>query len=260
MKPLLEVKNLTVVFGENGEEKKILTDISFTLNEKETLGVVGESGSGKSITAMSIMNLISTPPLKKISGEIIYNNENIINLSNKKMQKIRGKEISYIFQEPMTALNPVFTIGNQIIETIRAHKKISKKEAKKEAIELLGEVRIPSPKERMKNYPHELSGGMRQRAMIAMALSSNPKIVIADEPTTALDVTVQAQILELLKDLIEKRNMSVIFITHDLGVIAETADTVLVIQNGKKVEYQSVDEIFHNPVHSYTKGLLDLIP
>jgi ABC-type dipeptide/oligopeptide/nickel transport system ATPase component len=256
---ILRVKDLSVTFSEKGAGKEIIKNISFDLHKGEILGIVGESGSGKSVTLMTIMGLIGTPPLLENRGEIIYNGTNLPGLSNKEYRKIRGKEISYIFQEPMTALNPVFTIGDQLVETIRAHNRLSKKEAFEKGVALLYEVNIPDPKLRMNSYPHELSGGMRQRAMIATALSCNPKILLADEPTTALDVTIQAQILQLFKDLVRKRDMSVIFITHDLGVIAEISDNVLVMKDGEIVERNSVNNIFHNPTHSYTRELLSYI-
>ena len=258
---LLEVKDLSVTFFGKGEsEIKILEDISFSLEEGRILGIVGESGSGKSVTALSLLGLHSSPPLKSISGKAIYQGKDLLQLSNKKMRSIRGKKIAFIFQEPMTALNPVFTIGDQIIETIRSHEKSSKQVAIEKGKALLQEVGLTNPSLRMKNYPHELSGGMRQRAMIAMALSCDPELLIADEPTTALDVTIQAQILELLKEIIKARKMSVIFITHDLGVIAEIADYVLVMKDGKVIEYDSVDNIFHHPTHPYLQELLSLIP
>lgn len=256
---ILRIKNLSVIFSEDGKGKEIIKDISFDLHRGEVLGIVGESGSGKSVTLMTIMGLIGKPTLLENRGEIIYNQINLLKLSNKEYRKIRGKEISYIFQEPMTALNPVFTIGDQLVETIRTHNKIGKKEAFEKGIELLSEVNIPNPELRMKSYPHELSGGMRQRAMIATALSCNPKILLADEPTTALDVTIQAQILQLLKDIVKKRDMSVVFITHDLGVIAEVSDNVLVMKDGEIVESNDVNTLFHKPANEYTRELLSFI-
>lgn len=254
--PILEVRNLFVTFTVKGREEAILHDLSFSLTGRQTLGIVGESGSGKSITALSILKLISTPPLKKMSGEIRYRGLDLMPLSTHKMRSIRGKEIAIIFQEPVTALNPVLAIGDQIIETIRAHNREGRGDARDRGIELLREVGISNPELRMKNYPHELSGGMRQRAMIAMALSCAPSILIADEPTTALDVTIQAQILELFKKLKDERQMSILFITHDLGVIAEIADTVLVIHEGRMVEYNHVENIFHAPSHPYTQKMV----
>ncbi|MCP4159114.1 MAG: ABC transporter ATP-binding protein [Deltaproteobacteria bacterium] len=257
---ILTVENLSVIFSDSGASKRVIKDISFTLHKGEILGIVGESGSGKSVTVMTIMGLIDSPPLIENTGSIIYKDLDLLTLKNRDYRKIRGKEISYIFQEPMTALNPVFTIGDQLTETIREHNRgMSKKDAIKKSISLLEEVNIPDPVQRMKNYPHELSGGMRQRAMIATALSCNPKILLADEPTTALDVTIQAQILSLLKDLVKKRDMSLIFITHDLGVIAEIADNVLVMKDGEIVERGGVVDIFHKPTHPYTIDLLSYI-
>lgn len=257
--PLLRVKNLTVTFKTAGEESTILNDVSFELHKNKTLGIVGESGSGKTMTALSILNLIPTPPLESIKGEIYFNGKDLLNCSSSEWQKIRGKRIAYIFQEPMTALNPVLTIGDQITEMLRVHEPIGKKEAIEKAAKLLDEVGIPSPAQRLKNYPHELSGGMRQRAMIAMALSCNPEILIADEPTTALDVTIQAQVLELFKSLIESRGMSILFVTHDLSVMAEIADHIIVLRNGIVVEYAPIQEIFDAPQHPYTQELLALI-
>ena len=258
--PILAVRNLCVTFMKKDCEVPILNDLSFTLADQETLGIVGESGSGKSVTALSILNLISTPPLKKMSGEIRYDGRDLVSLSKPEIRSVRGKEIGFVFQEPMTALNPVLTIGDQIIETIRSHKQGRRKEARDRGIELLKEMGISNPELRMKNFPHELSGGMRQRAMIAMALSCAPRILIADEPTTALDVTIQAQILELFKKIKEERQMSILFITHDLGVIAEIADKVLIIHNGQIVEYGPVEKIFHAPAHPHTQKMLKQLP
>ena len=257
--PLLKVKNLTVTFKTAGEESTILNDVSFELHKNKTLGIVGESGSGKTMTALSILNLIPTPPLESIKGEINFDGKDLLKCNSTEWQTIRGKRIAYIFQEPMTALNPVLTIGDQIIEMLRAHEPIGKNEAAKRAATLLDEVGIPSPTQRLKNYPHELSGGMRQRAMIAMALSCNPEILIADEPTTALDVTIQAQVLELFKSLIQSRGMSILFVTHDLSVMAEIADHIIVLKNGIVVEYAPIQEIFDAPQHTYTRELLALI-
>lgn len=258
--PILEVRNLFVTFNVKGREVPILNDLSFSLAGRQTLGIVGESGSGKSVTALSILKLISTPPLKKMGGEIIYRGLDLMPLSNNDMRSIRGKEIAIIFQEPVTALNPVLAIGDQITETIMAHNIEGRGGARNRGIELLRETGISNPELCMKNYPHELSGGMRQRAMIAMALSCDPCILIADEPTTALDVTIQAQILELFKKLKDERQMSILFITHDLGVIAEIADKVLVLHEGRMVEYNHVDNIFHAPSHPYTQKMLDQLP
>lgn len=262
---LLEVNNLTVDFKTENENVRAVDDISFSLKKGEVLGIVGESGSGKSVTALSIMRLIQTPPGKIISGDINYydpsgNKFDLSLLSKKNIQSFRGKKIAMIFQEPMTSLNPVYTCGNQIVEAIRQHQNISKKKAKEKTIELFNEVLLPRPNDIFSSYPYQLSGGQKQRVMIAMALSNNPKILIADEPTTALDVTVQKTILELMKNLQKKYGMSIIFITHDLGVIAEIANTVLVMYKGKIVERGKLEGIFKNPQHPYTKGLLACRP
>ncbi|MFN3411737.1 MAG: ABC transporter ATP-binding protein [Exilispira sp.] len=257
---LLEVRNLkTFFFTEEGVVKAV-NDVSFEVGEGETLGLVGESGCGKSVTSLSIMKLIPNPPGKIISGQILYEGKDIVNISEKDMHQIRGNKISMIFQEPMTALNPVFTVGHQISEVFTLHQKISKKEAKDKTIELLKIVGIPEPEKRFNQYPFELSGGMRQRIMIAMALTCNPKLLIADEPTTALDVTIQAQILELIKEMQKKFNSAVILITHDLAVIAETVDHVAVMYAGVIVEKTDVKRLFKNPMHPYTIGLLNSIP
>lgn len=257
---ILEVQNLeTSFFTEEGVVKAV-DNVSFNVYKGRTLGIVGESGCGKSVTSLSIMRLIPNPPGKITGGKIIYKNQNLLDLPSSEMRKIRGNEISMIFQEPMTSLNPVFTIGNQIMETIQLHQKLSKKDARLKAIEMLTLVGIPSPDKRIDDYPHQLSGGMRQRVMIAMALSCNPDILIADEPTTALDVTIQAQILELLKGLQEKVGLGIILITHDLGVVAEVCDDVVVMYAGKVAEQGTVYDIFNNPKHPYTKGLLNSIP
>lgn len=256
---ILEVKDLcTSFFTEDGEVKAV-DGVSFSVPAGKTLGIVGESGSGKSITSLSILRLIQSPGKIK-SGQVLFGGKDLLKLSDKDMRKIRGNEISMIFQEPMTSLNPVFTIGEQISEVYRIHRNLSKKEAKEKSIEMLKLVGIPSPEKRIDQYPHELSGGMRQRVMIAMALACNPKLLIADEPTTALDVTIQAQILTLIKELQQKLHMSVIFITHDLGVVAETCDYVAVMYCGKVVEYADVKTLFKNPQHPYTVGLLNSLP
>lgn len=256
---LLEVKNLKTSFFTHVGEVKAVNDVSFDVYEGQTVGIVGESGSGKSVTSMSIMRLIA-PPGKIVDGQIIFEGKDILKLSEKEMRDIRGNKISMIFQDPMTSLNPVFTIGNQLIEAIKIHNKVSKAQAKKRSIEMLKLVGIPTPERRLSQYPHEFSGGMRQRVMIAMALSCNPKLLIADEPTTALDVTIQAQILDLLKKLQQQLKMSIILITHDLGVVADICQKVIVMYGGIIVEEGTVDDIFYNPKHPYTWGLLRSVP
>ena len=258
-KTLLEIKDLKTHFFTEAGVVKAVDGVDFKVYEGETLGIVGESGCGKSVTAFSIMRLLDYPG-KTVGGEIIFKEKNILKKSETNMRKIRGKEIAMIFQEPMTALNPVLTIGFQIAESLRMHFNINKEEAIKKAIKLLTKVGIPVPQQRVNEYPHQLSGGMRQRAMIAMALSCDPTLLIADEPTTALDVTIQAQILELMKSLLRDFNGSLIMITHDLGVIAEIADRIAVMYAGKIVEYADKKTIFHDPSHPYTFGLLTSIP
>ncbi|HAP19795.1 ABC transporter ATP-binding protein [Frisingicoccus caecimuris] len=257
---LLEVKNLKTYFFTDGGVVKSVDDVSFNVKPGKTLGVVGESGCGKSITSLSIMQLVETPPGKIVDGEIIYNGENLLGKDKDEMRKIRGGEIAMIFQEPMTSLNPVFTVGQQIMEALMIHTDMDKTKAKERAIEMLKLVRIPLAEKRFNEYPHQLSGGMRQRVMIAMALSCNPKLLICDEPTTALDVTIQAQILDLINELKEKLGTSIMMITHDLGVIAEVADDVMVMYAGKIVEYGTADQIFETPMHPYTHGLMNCIP
>jgi len=256
---LLELKELRTSFFTHVGEVKAIRGVSFHLDKGEALGIVGESGSGKSVTSMSIMRLLQNPG-KIIGGDIIFNGENLMDKSDKEMQKIRGNDIAMIFQDPMTSLNPVYTVGNQIIEAIVKHQKISKSDARKKAIEMLNIVGIPSPEKRIDQYPHEFSGGMRQRAMIAMALSCEPKLLIADEPTTALDVTIQAQILELMKDLKNKLDTSIILITHDLGVVADVCARIIVMYGGIILEEGRSEDIFYNPKHPYTLGLLKSIP
>ncbi len=258
--PVLEVKNLITAFKTDDGELRAVDDVSFSVMPGQTVGIVGESGCGKSVTSLSIMRLIPSPPGRIAGGQILFNGRNLLDLSVNEMRKIRGNEISMIFQEPMTSLNPVFTIGNQIMESVELHQKLSKAEARKKAIEMLQLVGIPAPEKRVDDYPHQLSGGMRQRVMIAMALSCNPSVLIADEPTTALDVTIQAQILELIKGLREKLNMAVVLITHDLGVVAETCDYVVVMYAGKVIEHGTAEDIFFRPAHPYTRGLLNSIP
>ncbi|MDN5332400.1 MAG: peptide/nickel transport system ATP-binding protein [Tepidanaerobacteraceae bacterium] len=257
---LLEIKDLTVKFFTEDGTVNAVERASFDIEKEETLGVVGESGCGKSVTALSVMRLLPSPPAKITSGRILFEGEDLLSKSEAEMRRIRGNLISMVFQEPMTSLNPVFTIGHQISEAIVLHQKLSKKEARERAIEMLKMVGIPNPEKRYWEYPHQLSGGMRQRVMIAMALSCSPKLLIADEPTTALDVTIQAQILDLIERLKEKVGMSVLMITHDLGVIAEMAKRVVVMYAGQVVEESPCEDIFENPLHPYTAGLLKSIP
>jgi peptide/nickel transport system ATP-binding protein len=256
---ILEVKNLKTYFFTDAGIIKAVDDVSFRVPKGKTLGLVGESGCGKSVTAMSITRLISAPG-QIVSGQILLNGRDLIPLSEREMRQVRGAQISMIFQEPMTALNPVLSVGFQVAEAVLAHEKVSKREAWSRAVEAMKAVSIPDPEKRAKDYPHQLSGGMRQRIMIAMALVCNPALVIADEPTTALDVTIQAQILELLDSLRVQYHLSLILISHDLGVIAEVAETVAVMYAGKIVEIGSAQEVFHNPKHPYTEGLLRSVP
>jgi len=253
---ILEVKNLKTYFYTDGGIVKAVDGVSFDLKVMETLGIVGETGSGKSVTALSILRLIQQPPGKIVEGEILFNGRNILDMNMKELQDFRGNRISMVFQDPMTSLNPVFTIGNQLMEAIIAHRDVDKKTAKMESYRLLEMVGIPDLKRRFNSYPHEFSGGMRQRVMIAMAIANSPDILIADEPTTALDVTIQAQILELLAELKDKTRSSIIIITHDLGVVAKYADRVMVMYAGKPVEFSDVDTIFYKPCHPYTLGLM----
>ncbi len=257
---ILEIDDLRTHFFTRDGVVKAVDGVSYNLARGETLGVVGESGCGKSITALSILRLIQSPPGRIVGGEIRFEGRNLLDYSDAEMRALRGNDISMIFQEPMTSLNPVLTIGRQVTETLVLHQKLSKSEATARAIEMLNLVRIPEAARRIRQYPHELSGGMRQRVMIAMALSCNPKILIADEPTTALDVTIQAQILQLIQELKEKLGTAVILITHDLGVVAETAQRVVVMYAGRKVEEASVDDLFAMPLHPYTRGLMAAIP
>jgi len=259
MPHLLEVRNLQTHFPTRAGLVRAVDDVSFYLDGGELLGLVGESGCGKSITALSVMRLIA-PPGKIVSGEIIFDGKNLLSLSDREMRQIRGDEIAMIFQDPMTSLNPVFRVGEQIAEALRLHRKLSRKDARAAAIEAMQEVAIPDPARRVDDYPHQLSGGMRQRVMIAMALACNPKLLIADEPTTALDVTIQAQILELLNELRKTRELAVLLITHDLGVVAEVADRVAVMYTGRIVEESPVEELFARPKHPYTEGLLRSVP
>ena len=259
-KILLEVKNLHTHFFTGGTVVKAVDGVNISLRQGETLGIVGESGSGKSITALSIMRLIPSPPGKIVAGEIIFEDRNLLKLSEKEMRNIRGNEIAMIFQDPMTSLNPVLTIGDQIAESLIIHQKISKKEALIKVVDLLESVGISEAKKRIKDYPHQFSGGMRQRVMIAMAMACSPKLLIADEPTTALDVTIQAQILDLMRKLKTDFNTSIIMITHDLGVVAEICENVVVMYAGSPVEYTDTITIFKDPKHPYTLGLLASIP
>ncbi len=257
---ILEIDNLHTYFSSRVGLVKAVDGVSFHLRPEETLGVVGESGCGKSVTALSILRLIPNPPGKIAEGSILFEGKNLLQRSEAEMQAIRGNEISMIFQEPMTSLNPVLTIGHQISEAIILHQGFSRKSAMDRTVEMLQLVRIPEAHRRVHEYPHQMSGGMRQRVMIAMALSCNPKVLIADEPTTALDVTIQAQILQLMLELKEKVGSAIILITHALGVIAETAERVVVMYAGKKVEEALVEELFDNPFHPYTQGLLGSVP
>lgn len=259
-KALLEVKDLKTYFYTEEGVTPAVDGLSFTLQDGGTLAIVGESGCGKSVTSLSILRIFPSPPGKIVGGDILYKGESLLKKSEKEMRKIRGNEISMIFQEPLTSLNPVFTVGQQICETLKMHQGLNKKQAREKGIEMLKKVGIPTPEKVIDDYPHQLSGGMRQRVMIAMALACEPDILIADEPTTALDVTIQAQILELMKDLQKKLGMAIIMITHDLGVIADMCDEIIVMYAGRICERGTVDEIFYNPKHEYTKGLLRSIP
>lgn len=256
---LLEIKNLHTSFFTHLGEIKALRDISFEVKKGEVLGIVGESGSGKSVTMLSIMKLLQHPG-EIVSGEINYNGENLVNKSHSEMRSIRGNKIAMIFQDPMTSLNPLFTIGNQIIEVLREHHNMSKAEAKERAVEMLKIVGIPSPEKRIDNYPHEFSGGMRQRAMIAIALACEPNLLIADEPTTALDVTIQAQVLKLIKNLNSEFNTATILVTHDLGCVASTCERIIVMYGGQIMEEGTDEDIFYNPLHPYTMQLLKSVP
>lgn len=257
---LLEIKDLTVHFETEESTIHAVNSLNFSIKPGDILGIVGESGSGKSVTALSIMRLIKCPPGNIKKGEIIFKGEDLLKKSSHEIRKIRGNEISMIFQDPMTSLNPVLTIGNQLTEAILLHQKVTKKEAIERAVEIMKKVRIPSPEERLSSYPHHFSGGMRQRIMIAMALSCNPSLLLADEPTTALDVTIQAQILELMRKLNKDTGSAIILITHDLGVVAEICRDVLVMYGGTCVEYSSVRDIFKKTSHPYTYGLLSSRP
>ncbi len=257
---LLEIRGLKTHFSTDDGMVQAVDGVDLTINRGETLGVVGESGSGKTVTAMSVLKLIAMPPGKIVEGQILWRGRDLVPLGNDEMRLIRAKEIAIIFQEPMTSLNPVYTVGDQIGEVIRLHEGLNKRDALDKTVEMLRLVNIPTPERRVHDYPHQFSGGMRQRVMIAMALSCNPKLLIADEPTTALDVTIQAQILELLAELKEKVGMAVMLITHAMGVVAESAQRVVVMYAGKVVEEATVVELFGNPRHPYTQGLIRSIP
>lgn len=258
--PLIDIVHLQTHFFVRGQVAKAVDDVSLTIESGQTLGLVGESGCGKSVTAHSIIQLIPDPPGKITGGQIFFYGKDLLEYSEKEMRKIRGNQISMIFQEPMTSLNPVFTVGDQVGEVIRLHQKLSTKETRNRVIDMFGLVGIPAAEKRLDEYPHQMSGGMRQRVMIAMALACNPKMMIADEPTTALDVTIQAQILDLMNKLKEDTGASILFITHDLGVIAEMAQNVAVMYAGRIMEYASAETLFLNPKHPYTVGLLESIP
>lgn len=257
---LLDVRGLRTCFYGNDGVVPAVDGVSFSINSGQTLGIVGESGCGKSVTALSIMRLVSFPPGRIVAGQITFDGENILSMSQTEMRRIRGNHMSMIFQEPMTSLNPVFTVGEQISESIMMHERLGKSEARDKAIEMLHRVGIPSPEKRVDEYPHQMSGGMRQRVMIAMALSCDPKLLIADEPTTALDVTIQAQILRLMLNLKENLGTAIMLITHDLGVIAQTADKVAVMYAGRILEMADAASLFRRPCHPYTVGLLGSIP
>jgi oligopeptide/dipeptide ABC transporter ATP-binding protein len=259
-RPLLEIENLHTHFVTPAGVVRAVDGVSYSLRSRETLGVVGESGCGKSVTALSILRLVSSPPGRIVDGAIRFDGVDLLSLSESQMEAIRGNRISMIFQEPMTSLNPLLTVGRQISEAVALHQKLPRREAMDRAIDMLRRVHIPEPESRAHAYPHQLSGGMRQRVMIAMALSCNPKVLIADEPTTALDVTIQAQILDLMRELRDTLGTAIILITHDMGVVAENADRVVVMYAGRKVEEATVDDLFERPAHPYTRGLLGSIP
>jgi oligopeptide/dipeptide ABC transporter ATP-binding protein len=258
--PVLELDDLQTHFFTAVGVVRAVDGVSYSLKSGETLGVVGESGCGKSVTALSILRLVANPPGRIVGGAVRFQGRNLLDLSESEMEAIRGNEISMIFQEPMTSLNPLYTVGGQIAEAVALHQGLNKKDAWDRAVEMLRRVYIPEPERRAHTYPHQLSGGMRQRVMIAMALSCNPKVLVADEPTTALDVTIQAQILDLMRELQETTGTAIVLITHDMGVVAENADRVVVMYAGRKVEEATADELFDRPGHPYTKGLLGSIP
>jgi oligopeptide/dipeptide ABC transporter ATP-binding protein len=257
---VLEIDGLKTHFFTAAGVVKAVDGVSYSVRKGETLGVVGESGCGKSVTALSILRLVADPPGRIVGGAIRFQGKNLLDIDQRSMENVRGNDISMIFQEPMTSLNPLFTVGHQISEAIAVHQGVGKREAMRMAVEMLRRVSIPQPEERAHSYPHQMSGGMRQRVMIAMALSCNPQVLIADEPTTALDVTIQAQILDLLRELQQAYGMAIILITHDMGVVAENADRVIVMYAGRKVEEAEVDDLFERPAHPYTRGLLASIP
>jgi oligopeptide/dipeptide ABC transporter ATP-binding protein len=258
--PILEIRDLRTFFASDQGIVRSVNGISLALNAGETLGVVGESGSGKSVTSLSVMRLIPTPPGIYAGGEVLFEGQDLLKLDEGRMRELRGSRLAMIYQEPMTSLNPVYTVGEQIAETVRTHQGLPHRKAFQRAVEMLRLVNIPEPEKRASEFPHQLSGGMRQRVMIAMALSCNPRLLIADEPTTALDVTIQAQILELLKQLRNELGMAIMLITHDLGVVAEMCDRVAVMYAGKLVETAEVEALFDNPLHPYSEGLLACIP
>jgi oligopeptide/dipeptide ABC transporter ATP-binding protein len=257
---VLEIEDLKTHFFTPAGVVKAVDGVSYSVRSGETLGVVGESGCGKSVTALSVLRLVASPPGRIVGGRVRFAGRDLLGLDEKEMENVRGNDISMIFQEPMTSLNPLFTVGHQIAEAIAVHQGVGRREAMNMAVEMLRRVSIPQPEQRAHSYPHQLSGGMRQRVMIAMALSCNPKVLIADEPTTALDVTIQAQILELMRELQQAYGMAIVLITHDMGVVAENADRVIVMYAGRKVEEAEVDDLFERPAHPYTRGLLASIP
>ena len=260
MSELLEIQHLNVSFQNGGVETQVISDLSLSLDQKETLGIVGESGSGKSVTSLAVMRLLS-PRTSRVTGKVLFHGEDLLSLPEREMQSVRGNRIAMIFQEPMTSLNPIHPIGKQIAESVLLHNpKATKKQAMARALELLELCGIPDPQQRIKEYPHQLSGGMRQRVMIAIALACDPDLLIADEPTTALDVTIQAQILDLMKDIKRSRDMSIIMITHDLGIVYDFCDKVAVFYTGEVVEYAPVKALFDHPLHPYTEGLIQAIP
>jgi len=257
---VLEIENLQTHFFTSAGVVKAVDGVSYSVRGGETLGVVGESGCGKSVTALSVLRLVADPPGRIVGGSVRFEGRSLLDLEQQQMEQIRGNEISMIFQEPMTSLNPLYTVGQQISEAIALHQRLGRRKAMDKAVEMLRRVSIPEPEQRAHSYPHQLSGGMRQRAMIAMALSCNPKVLIADEPTTALDVTIQAQILDLMRELQRAYGMAIVLITHDMGVVAENADRVIVMYAGRKVEEAGVEDLFERPAHPYTRGLLGSIP